>query len=232
MTDGTWPRLKQEAVEKYTQTYGVILSPSKRARLHHVFVDAFAGPAAGDPLAALHVRPPFQEYHLIDLGRDRAAQLREVTAAYPNVQVHEAGCSDVLLGRVWPHIQADPNRRGLVMIAPSGLDLRWQVLRAAGRLRTVDIFLHLPMAQADGHPLWADGGDPRLDDCWGDGSWRAAAAGGCAALAEAFRRRLEREAGFSAVPEPLAVPGHYLYFASNKSVALGMVRDLFNRYRR
>ena len=40
MENGIWPRLKQEAVEKYTQTYAVILSPGKRAQLHHIYQNA------------------------------------------------------------------------------------------------------------------------------------------------------------------------------------------------
>jgi three-Cys-motif partner protein len=56
------------------------------------------------------------------------------------------------------------------------------------------------------------------------------------AIAEAFRKRLKEVAGFSSVPKPIAMRNtqnavvYYLYFASHKPVAEGIVRDIFSKY--
>ena len=57
------------------------------------------------------------------------------------------------------------------------------------------------------------------------------------AVANAFRERLRQVAGFSHVPEPVAMKNsrsaivYYLYFASQKPVAADIVQEIFNKYR-
>jgi len=56
-------------------------------------------------------------------------------------------------------------------------------------------------------------------------------------VAEAFRRRLKNVAGFAEVPEPLPMRNstgaivYYLFFASQKPVALKIVKDILEKYR-
>ena len=56
-------------------------------------------------------------------------------------------------------------------------------------------------------------------------------------FAEAFRQRLIKKAGFKYVPKPMPMKTktnaviYYLYFASQKPAALGIVNDIFNKYR-
>jgi three-Cys-motif partner protein len=56
-------------------------------------------------------------------------------------------------------------------------------------------------------------------------------------IAEAFRDRLRRVAGFKSVPEPIPMRNrigavvYYLFFAAQKPVAAGIVRDIFNKYK-
>jgi three-Cys-motif partner protein len=84
---------------------------------------------------------------------------------------------------------------------------------------------------------------------WGDDSWRRIAYTternlfGFAekvdneTVAEGFRERLQNAAGFKHVPRPLPMRNsrgavvYYLFFASQKPVAAGIVRDIFNKYR-
>ena len=56
------------------------------------------------------------------------------------------------------------------------------------------------------------------------------------AIAEAFRTRLKRVAGFQNVPKPIAMRNsqnaivYYLFFASHKPVAESIVKDIFRKY--
>src|SRR5665648_54538 len=83
---GYWSELKLEIIDKYARAYSRIVSP----RFHHVYIDAFSGAGmslsrstgdlvAGSPLNALHVEPPFREYHLVDMDGEKAALLRTLT---------------------------------------------------------------------------------------------------------------------------------------------------------
>jgi hypothetical protein len=56
-------------------------------------------------------------------------------------------------------------------------------------------------------------------------------------IAEAFRKRLNKVAGFRSVPKPIAMRNtqnavvYYLFFASHKIVAEGIVKDIFKKYK-
>ncbi len=91
----------------------------------------------------------------------------------------------------------------------------------------------------------------QLTRLWGDETWRDA---GYATdhdlfgpaqekvsneeFAEAFRQRLKTKAGFANVPQPMPMKTksnsiiYYLYFASPKAVASGIVNDIFEKYQR
>ena len=56
-------------------------------------------------------------------------------------------------------------------------------------------------------------------------------------IVEAFRKRLEKRAGFKNVPEPIAMRNtqnavvYYLFFALQKPVAEDIVKDIFEKYK-
>jgi hypothetical protein len=56
-------------------------------------------------------------------------------------------------------------------------------------------------------------------------------------IAEAFRKRLNKVAGFRNVPKPIAMRNtqnavvYYLFFASQKPVAEDIVEDIFKKYK-
>lgn len=57
-------------------------------------------------------------------------------------------------------------------------------------------------------------------------------------IAEAFRQRLQEIAGFSRVPEPLAMENskgaiiYYLFFASQNNTAEKIAREIFSKYQK
>ena len=90
----------------------------------------------------------------------------------------------------------------------------------------------------------------QLTALWGDTSWEDAAFSSAGKLFHdpekvsneqfelAWRQRLKQKAGFKFVSEPMPMKTktnsviYYLYFASQKPVAAGIVEDIFNKYRK
>jgi three-Cys-motif partner protein len=259
---GYWSEIKLEIVRDYASAYSRILHSNK---LPHIYIDAFAGAGLhiskatgefvlGSPLNALNVRPPFREYHFIDLNSDRVEHLRGLVAGESNVWVYEGDCNVVLTGRIFPTLAFESYRRALCLLDPYGLDLDWQVLFQAGQLGTIDMFLNFPVMDMNRNALWRnpDKLSPeqamRMTRFWGDESWKGAAYSTSGNLfgepekepndvvAEAFRVRLTRAAGFKKVPQPLAMCNsrgavvYYLFFASQKGTAEEIVRYIFNKF--
>jgi three-Cys-motif partner protein len=265
---GYWSELKLEIVKKYAKAYSTILA--SQAGLHHVYVDGFSGAGThisratgefvkGSPLNALEVQPPFEEYFLVDLDGDKVSALRAAVGLQPNVYIVHGDCNEVLLQQVLPRIRYEDFRRGLCLLDPYGLHLDWDVIRAAGEMKTIDLFLNFPIMDMNRNALWREpekvGPEQvaRMTAFWGDESWRlvvykpAAQLGLFAAprlekqeneeVADAFRRRLRDVAGFAEVPEPLPMRNskgavvYYLFFASQRPVALKIIKDIFDDYR-
>ena len=231
---GPWSEVKLDIVREYAQTYSRILSAQKKPRLHHVYIDAFAGPGVhisratkefipGSPLNALNVRPTFSEYHFIDIKQARVEALQQVAQQRANVFVHEGDCNQVLLRKVFPKVLYEDFRRGLCLLDPYGLHLDWQVIYTAGQMKSVEIFLNFPIMDMNMNVLKhnQDAVPPeqavRMTRYWGDESWKSAAYSTTGnlfgyeektdneAITEAFRERLLRIAGFKHVSRPLAM---------------------------
>jgi three-Cys-motif partner protein len=259
---GYWSEIKLEIVRDYASAYSRILNSKK---LPHVYVDAFAGAGQhiskhtgdfipGSPLNALNVRPPFREYHFIDLDAEKVDYLRVITASKHNVHIYEGDCNDILIQQIFPTLQFESYRRALCLLDPYGLDLRWEVVYRAGELGTIDMFLNFPVMDMNRTALWRNPErvrpelSRRMTKFWGDETWRDAAYSTSGNLFEipekepnesivsAFRKRLTEVAGFKRVPEPLPMRNsigatvYYLFFASQVGVAEHIVTDIFGRY--
>jgi len=229
---GYWSEIKLEILKKYAAAYSTILTAQKSPRLHHVYVDAFAGAGVhlsratgefvpGSPRNALAVQPPFREYHLIDIDAERVESLRELIGKRADVHLYEGDCNEVLLKKVFPLVQFKDYRRGLCILDPYGLHLDWNVIQTAGQMKTIDLFLNFPVADMNRNVLWRDPEGveesqiARMNSFWGDESWRKIAYQTTGNLfgypekesnevvAQAFHRRLKEVAGFDRVPDPL-----------------------------
>ena len=87
----------------------------------------------GSPLNALLVKPPFREYHLIDLDGNRIEGLRRVIGDRKDVFLRKGNCNEVLLNEVFPRARRDDfssggYKRGLCLLDPYGLTLDWSVI--------------------------------------------------------------------------------------------------------
>lgn len=261
---GYWSELKLEIVQKYAQAYSTILST--QPKLRHFYIDAFAGAGIhirkgtgewvlGSPLNALNVTPPFSEYWFIDLSQDKIDNLREAVGEWTNVHFRQGDCNDILISEVFPRLRYENFARGLCLIDPYGLDLDWNVIKTAGQLETIEIFLNFPVMDMNRNVFWHNASrvdaaqQQRMTRFWGDEGWRQIAYTtgndlfGHArrtdneTIAAAFRDRLKNVAGFTHVPEPIPMRNsngatvYYLFFASPKAVAGKIVRQIFDKYR-
>jgi three-Cys-motif partner protein len=209
----------------------------------------------GSPLNALNVKPPFKEYYFIDLDGDKIKMLSDFTKGREDVHLYPGDCNAVLLREVFPNVLYGNYRRGLCLLDPYGLDLNWDVVARAGSMKSIEIFLNFPVADMNRNVLWRnpDGVSQdqinRMNSFWGDESWREVAydtQGNLFGLpmktenetiAFAYRDRLKNVAGFLHVPDPIPMRNskgaivYYLFFASHKPVAQGIVEDIFTKYR-
>lgn len=265
---GEWSEAKLEIIQKYGHAYSTIMSDSKRSYLHHAYIDAFAGSGthiakstgsfvSGSPVNALNISPPFEEYVFIDKSPGTVKALRDEVGERPDAHVHEGDSNVLLLNIVYPRMTFENYRRALCLLDPYGLDLRWEVIETAGRMKTIEIFLNFPIMDMNRNVLLSDasrmddGQLARMDAFWGDNSWRPIMyakqehlfgmeeikIGTNDDIAAAFRRRLKEKAGFAYVPEPVVMRNsrnamlYYLFFASPKAVAAHIVEDIFDNYR-
>ena len=122
--------------------------------LHHVYIDAFAGAGVhlsrtdqqlipGSPLNALNVRPPFREYHLIDIKPKKVENLKKLIGNRSDVSIYEGDCNHIVLENVFAKVRYKDYRRGLCILDPYGLDLDWNVISRAGPVRTIDAPIEL-----------------------------------------------------------------------------------------
>ncbi|MEW6027773.1 MAG: three-Cys-motif partner protein TcmP, partial [Planctomycetota bacterium] len=124
---GYWSEIKLDIIKDYAQAYTNILS--KQPLLKFSYIDAFAGSGVhlakssgefipGSPLNALAVKPPFHEFHLIDINQDKADNLRILSKDYSNVVIYDGDCNQVLRDKVFPTMRYEDYRRSLCILDP------------------------------------------------------------------------------------------------------------------
>ncbi|HEX8816932.1 MAG TPA: three-Cys-motif partner protein TcmP [Terriglobales bacterium] len=266
---GPWTEVKLDILRRYAVEYSRILTNQTSPAFWHVYVDAFAGTGfhlsrssgemvPGSPLNALLIRPPFREHHLIDLNGDKIANLKALVGDRRDVHLYHGDCNNVLLDEVFPQVQFPDRRRGLCLLDPYKLTLNWEVVREAGSMGSLEVFINFPIHAINRAVLHHDAGGvsaaniTRMNAFWGDESWREFAYEKVPNLfgdvelekvtnsrfAEAFRQRLKKVAGFKRVPEPLPMRNsigstvYYLFFASHKGTAEDIVTYIFDKFGR
>ncbi len=264
---GYWTEIKLDIIREYAQAYSKILAAQHRPKLKHIYIDGFAGAGVhiskqtktftkGSPLNALLVQPTFKEYHLVDLDSDKANMLRDMAKENQSVSIYEGDCNEVLLNNVFPRARFEDFARGLCVLDPYGLHLNWEVVKKAGEMRSIEIFLNFPIMDMNMNVLWHDSSSvshaqaERMNRFWGDATWRDVAYtveqdlfGGVekkadnTAIVNAYKQRLKTVAGFKYVQEPIPMRNskgavvYYLYFAAHNPAAATIVSDIFNKYR-
>jgi three-Cys-motif partner protein len=242
------------------------LAAQRNPSLEHVYIDAFAGAGVhvkkrtqdfvpGSPLNALNIRPPFKKYQLIDIKQEKVETLRALIGPREDVLIYPGDCNRILVEKIFPQVRYEQYRRGLCILDPYGLQLNWEVILMAGKMKSIDMFLNFPIMDINRNVLRRNSEgvkraqSERMNAFWGDDSWRKIAYRTDTGLfgdpekqsnevvAAAFRMRLKEVAGFARVPEPLAMRNsrgatiYYLFFASQKNTAEDIVLYIFNKHR-
>jgi three-Cys-motif partner protein len=94
------------------------------------------------------------------------------------VQIYQGNCNGILLEKVFPKVRFEDYRRGLCLLDPYGLELNWDVIQTAGRMRSIDLFLNFPTMDMNRTALWRNPervdqqSIVRMNAFWGDESWR------------------------------------------------------------
>lgn len=266
---GIWSEVKLAIVREYASAYSKIMEASRRdkiSRLSWIYIDAYAGPGyhlskatgetvEGSPLIALNTDPPFDEYHFIDTEPARAKRIRELAGDRPDVHTYTEDCNAVLLRDVFPRARHSDYRRALCLLDPYNINLSWDVIEAAGKSGSIEIFLNFMIMDINRNALRKrmekslQSKVDQLTRLVGDESWKDAGYREVETLfgpdyqkvsneefAEWFRQRLIAKAGFKHVPKPMPMKTktnaviYYLYFASQKPAALNIVNDIFRKY--
>ncbi|PYS78833.1 MAG: hypothetical protein DMF67_18650 [Acidobacteria bacterium] len=264
---GYWSEIKLDIIKRYATEYSKILTAQQKPKLYHVYIDAFAGAGVhvsktsqefvlGSPLNALNVKPPFREFYYIDLDGEKVDTLKRLVGERADVHVHLGDCNQILLKDIFPQVRYEDYRRGLCLLDPYGLHLNWEVVRKAGEMKSIEVFLNFPIMDINRNALWKNpervgiSGIERMNAFWGDDSWRGIAYSternlfgepekeDNATIVNAYRERLRKVAGFSYVPEPIPMLNskdaevYYLFFASHKAAAENIIHYIFDKYRK
>jgi three-Cys-motif partner protein len=209
----------------------------------------------GSPLIALNTTPAFSEYHFIDTEPRRVDQLRKLTEGRSDVFNYSGDCNEVLLHEVFPRARYEDYRRALCLLDPYNINLTWEVIETAGKMGSVDVFLNLMIMDINRNAMRKNpvkSIQSKMDELtrlWGDETWKDVGYDTTGNLfgepekvsnetfAEAFRQRLQTKACFKFVSKPMPMKTknnsiiYFLYFASQKPVAVSIVDDIFNKYR-
>lgn len=264
---GYWSEVKLAILEEYAKPFNLILRSQKPKRMHPIYIDGFAGAGhhrakgssrliEGSPTRALAVEPPFDFLHFVDIDGARVEELRRLSAGRSNVSVYQGDCNEILVNQVFPKIRYANFERALCILDPYGLHLNWETIRAAGESNVMEVFLNFPVMDMNMNVLWhkservTDLQRERMTKYWGDKSWENVAYPTTQGLfepmqekatneevAEAFRERLKKVAGFKYVPKPMPMRNtrgavvYFLFFAAQKPVAEGIVKDILKKYK-
>ena len=188
---GYWSEVKLEIIRNYASAYSKILNTQKAIR-KHIYIDGFSGAGkhvskrtgefvSGSPLNALEVSPAFKEFHFIDLHGGKARELRKLAHGRTDVFVYEGDSNQILLNKVFPRCRYEDFHRALCLLDPYALNVQWNVLETAGKMKTVEIFYNFMIMDANMNVFWRNPDKvdarqaARMDTVWGNHSWRQAA---------------------------------------------------------
>lgn len=263
---GPWSEVKLDIIERYAKEYSKIINNNN---LEYYYIDAFSGSGLhitketekivlGSPLKALKIKPPFHHYYFIDLDSDKADNLNNTIGNRQDVDVIKGDCNEILLD-IFPKIKYKEYKRALCLLDPYGIHLNWDVVKKAGGMKTIEIFLNFSIFDINLN-LVKDNPDQikkdqivRMDKFWGDHSWydhlyqeisidlfngtrgqKIAKAN--KVLPKAYKKRLKEIAGFKHVPDPIPMRNnsgselYYLFFATHNPVARRIVEYIFNKW--
>ena len=160
---GFWTEIKLQILQEYAVAYAQILR-NQRFIKHVAYIDGFAGAGthiskqsgkliAGSPARALSIQPRFSHYHFVEMDAARAKRLHGM-GDEKDVTVYQGDCNEVLLQEIFPECRYEDYRRALCLLDPYDLNPNWEVVEAAGKMRSIEIFLNFMIMDANMNVLW------------------------------------------------------------------------------
>jgi three-Cys-motif partner protein len=165
---GYWSEVKLAILREYGAAYSKILAAQPFIR-GHAYIDAFAGAGThvsktsgelvtGSPMLAVQTRPEFTDLYFVDLDGTRVDELRKLTEGDARVHVLQGDCNEILLRDVFPRCRYEDYRRALCVLDPYSLNVSWEVLASAGRMKSIEIFYNFMIMDANMKRLHAEPG--------------------------------------------------------------------------
>ena len=87
----------------------------------------------GDPLGILRA---------FDADTGKAAELRKEAGDRDDVFIYSEDCNKVLLKEVFPRADYSRYKRALCLLDPYDINLTWDVIEAAGKAKSIEIFVN------------------------------------------------------------------------------------------
>jgi three-Cys-motif partner protein len=145
---GYWSEIKLDIIREYAVAYSKILSAQTKPSFYHIYIDTFSGAGInisrntgdfvlGSPLNALSVEPPFREYHLIDIKKEKIESLDHLIGDHEDVFLYQGDCNKIILENIIPKVGYKDYRRALCVLDPYGLHLDWEVVYKIGQERSI-----------------------------------------------------------------------------------------------
>ncbi len=111
---GYWSEIKLDIIREYAVAYSKILSAQTNPSFYHIYIDTFSGAGInisrnsgdfvlGSPLNALSVEPPFREYHLIDIKKEKIESLDQLIGDRKNVFLYQGDCNKIMQEEIIPN---------------------------------------------------------------------------------------------------------------------------------
>jgi len=203
-----WTGIKLHYLDRYLQAYVT----AAKSSLKRAYLDAFAGCGKcvlkdtktvidGSALRALRTVPPFTEYHLIEIDRDKVRHLREAVRSEGNVRVYGGDCNHVVVDQVLKPSGMSQQAASFAFLDPPGLNLRWATIEALASYRydpknhrKMELLILYPFDMVIDLKLFNAGVAATLDAFFGGPEWRKLLAES-QALGEGRRERRERFVG-------------------------------------
>ncbi len=262
---GEWSEKKLDVLRHYASAYTKIMAKHGDSIKAYAYIDAFAGPGdhisrqsgavvPGSPKIALTAGSGFTHYHFIELDPQKVARIRRETEGEANVSVHEGDCHKILLEEVFPRYRWDDHRRALCLFDAYNMNPSWEIVKAAGKMRSVEIMMNFMIMDLNRNILSKDpscmdeGRRQRMRIFWGDDSWQDdlyheptqtsmfeqhLEKNENELVASAYLQRLKDVADFKHTAGPFPLKNsrgsdiYYLLFASHNKVGAGIVKDIF-----
>ncbi|KXJ49980.1 MAG: hypothetical protein AXW15_05795 [Neptuniibacter sp. Phe_28] len=164
---GEWTEEKLKFLNAYINAYTIALK-NQKFTLH--YIDGFAGTGErtvalqgnslfdkkeekivfdGSVKLALDINRPFDKYHFIDLNAKHVAQLKEIRAQYPQVDISiyqsDANEQVIKLCRSIPWKTARGSR-AVLFLDPYGMEVDWKTLDTVSKTEAIDMWFLFPLS--------------------------------------------------------------------------------------